>query len=896
MKKVNKAFLLTGVIAATIGTAGAITINAIPKVENNEEKTIIQAYNHNPNNILDNVFVQNNMTILPFIFDNATKTVSKNTIISEFKKAGLTVTSTLNDIVGTGTQIKVKENSKTYTVLVYGDVDGDGEITLIDAQKIILHRKGAKADLLTGINFIAANVDNSDTEVTLIDAQRIIMLRKKLTTELVVKEPVSIKEADKTKPVITLKGAKTVTVEVGTTYKDQGATANDNYDGNITGKIKVVNNVNTKVLGTYKVTYNVTDSNGNKATEVVRTVKVVDTKKPTIKLKDDTPSVTIKAGASYTDTGATANDNYDGDITSKITTKIEFTALGTSNKVPATSVDTSKVGTYTITYSVSDSSQNTASVIRTVIVEDDIVGISMKTPAEYKTIYNYGETELDLTKAYIVLEMKSGAEVDYPITKEMLGAYDLSTEGKHTITVTHPKCQATTTFEVTVLNKISALEIDETKMVNVQNVQNKYQTISQEEFDIGAIKEKQVDGTSKLLKDQLKVETSNDCVSASVVEDADGNIIIRGISTKDGDYTITVYITYGQTRVEKTIDLKVKKSGVVDQIEVETINDGEVKPKKSVVKTLAVTNIHGEPIEVTNSQVKITNVPAGVTVNKLETENGQPLSDSEPEKKVKFLEILTTLEAEQELSFKVKVLNEGQTTEGKEIQVNFKVLDAPVLTSVKFGVAEVENKKELAINVDGTSTTVPLQFYDQYGNTMTNILRNQISQTGDTVEKQIHIQIPQADFEMFGDPDDITTDNGLNVEFYTAGGKVAGSLDEVATAKFSIPEDNDDIKINIKSLDGAKVNVKCGSSTDELTVKINYKPLTNITVNTDKATGLNYNTTSKAYEANLNTIFTLGTIKEGKNEEPLTIEDMTEKPIVELMSGNTDKSGINVIL
>jgi len=75
-------------------------------------------------------------------------------------------------------------------------------------------------------------------------------------------------------PVITIEGESTVTLEVGTTYSDAGATAEDNYDGDITESIVTVNNVDTSVVGTYTVTYNVSDANGNVSVEVTRTVNV----------------------------------------------------------------------------------------------------------------------------------------------------------------------------------------------------------------------------------------------------------------------------------------------------------------------------------------------------------------------------------------------------------------------------------------------------------------------------------------------------------------------------------------------------------------------------------------------------------------------------------------------
>ena len=64
---------------------------------------------------------------------------------------------------------------------------------------------------------------------------------------------------DTTAPVITLVGDAEITVEVGSTYTDLGATASDNYDGDITADIDVNNPVDTSVIGSYTVTYNVSD-------------------------------------------------------------------------------------------------------------------------------------------------------------------------------------------------------------------------------------------------------------------------------------------------------------------------------------------------------------------------------------------------------------------------------------------------------------------------------------------------------------------------------------------------------------------------------------------------------------------------------------------------------------
>jgi len=75
-------------------------------------------------------------------------------------------------------------------------------------------------------------------------------------------------------PIITLVGDATVNLTVGDSYDDAGATALDNVDGDITTNVATVNPVDTNVVGTYTVAYNVSDVAGNHAVEVTRTVNV----------------------------------------------------------------------------------------------------------------------------------------------------------------------------------------------------------------------------------------------------------------------------------------------------------------------------------------------------------------------------------------------------------------------------------------------------------------------------------------------------------------------------------------------------------------------------------------------------------------------------------------------
>ena len=159
---------------------------------------------------------------------------------------------------------------------------------------------------------------------------------------------------DTTPPVITLLGTSPINVEYQSTYVDAGATAWDSFEGNLTASIVTVNPVNTSALGSYTITYNVTDSQGHAAAEVTRTVNVIDTTSPVITLLGANPQI-IEVGSPYVELGATAADAHDGNLTAAIA-------------INAAGVDTTTLGTYSVVYSVADSSGNFTTANRTVQV------------------------------------------------------------------------------------------------------------------------------------------------------------------------------------------------------------------------------------------------------------------------------------------------------------------------------------------------------------------------------------------------------------------------------------------------------------------------------------------------------------------------------------------------
>ena len=130
-------------------------------------------------------------------------------------------------------------------------------------------------------------------------------------------------------------------------YVEEGYTASDGYDGDLTQQVKRVETKET-------VTYTVKDSSGN-ITSIVRQIVYNDPIPPEITLSGNDYMV-ISVGDDYIEPGYAATDNCDGDITGQVSC--------------SGSVNTFRSGTYKLTYTVSDAYQNTAQVTRTVFVKE----------------------------------------------------------------------------------------------------------------------------------------------------------------------------------------------------------------------------------------------------------------------------------------------------------------------------------------------------------------------------------------------------------------------------------------------------------------------------------------------------------------------------------------------
>lgn len=117
-------------------------------------------------------------------------------------------------------------------------------------------------------------------------------------------------------PTITLNGQQNMTLKVGDTYTERGATASDEVDGDLTSKVQISGSVNTSRAGTYTVTYTVTNSQDQIAT-VTRTVIVTGTSSSS---NTNTSSNSSSGSNSNSNTTNTTNTNTSNTTTTNTNT------------------------------------------------------------------------------------------------------------------------------------------------------------------------------------------------------------------------------------------------------------------------------------------------------------------------------------------------------------------------------------------------------------------------------------------------------------------------------------------------------------------------------------------------------------------------------------------------
>ena len=213
-------------------------------------------------------------------------------------------------------------------------------------------------------------------------------------------------------PKITLNGKSKITLNYMDKYVERGYSAKY-FNNDLTSKVVVSGKVNTKKLGTYKISYKV--KKGIFTRSVTRKVVVKDTEKPKLDIKSD--DLYVCPGDEVVPDKVKAIDNYDGDVSSKVENIL----------------DTDK-----ITYRVKDSSGNVSEVSRKIIYKD--IEKPTVTLNGNDTIYLYvgdtyeesGVTTLDNCDSKISDKVKIESNVDTNVVGNYEVKYIVTDEGGNT--------------------------------------------------------------------------------------------------------------------------------------------------------------------------------------------------------------------------------------------------------------------------------------------------------------------------------------------------------------------------------------------------------------------------------------------------------------------------------
>ena len=344
------------------------------------------------------------------------------------------------------------------------------------------------------------------------------------------------------------------------------ATAYDKEDGDLTDKIVYFGDtVNTNVAGTYKVKLSVTDANNN---TVEKTVKVIVSRNsvPTIKTSLLENTLTITKGGKYNESmlKLTAYDKEDGDLTNKI-------------QISGDKVDTTKLGTYDVVATVTDSKGIPAKLTIKVNVVKNIepqitIGKSDRTMVIEQGDAINRESILEALKVKAI-NPEDNSDITNKIDIYGLGSVNVNNPGEYTI-------------KLSVEDEIGGVTGSALEQATVKVVENQKPVINvQPKFII-------MQGSNFNPSVDIKATATDTNLATGKVTDVSSSIEYEGVeyvnTNVPGPYTITV----------KATD-----------------NKGLVTTEKIVV----VVKAYSEPtITINNKNVVngVLTVKAGVTVNK----------------------------------------------------------------------------------------------------------------------------------------------------------------------------------------------------------------------------------------------------------------------------------------
>lgn len=311
-------------------------------------------------------------------------------------------------------------------------------------------------------------------------------------------EKLNVKAAN-TAPVII---AEDKTIVQGTKFNyKEGVTATDNEDGPLTDQIQVeAETVKVDVVGTYQVTYKVTDKNNTTTTKTI-TVTVTENKKPVITAEDK--EVTQYRELNELD-GVSATDEEDG--------KVEV-------KVKNSTVKLDTPGDYEITYQATDTyNQTTEKTIKVTVIKDEAPVIN----AEDKTITQ--GTKFDALKDVTAEDKEEGKIEKIEVVKNDVKEKEI---GKYEVTykaIDSYKNETLKTIYITVVENQKPVINAEDKTIYLNEDFDALDGVTAEDPEDGKIEKIEV------IQNDVKTDEVGKYKVIYRVEDTFGNVVEKEIT------------------------------------------------------------------------------------------------------------------------------------------------------------------------------------------------------------------------------------------------------------------------------------------------------------------------------------------------------------------------------
>ncbi len=369
-------------------------------------------------------------TVVPYVLKDKNKPVTVKDVKAEFTNLetvnGTKVTN-MDATMGTGDTFQLQGEDEDYTVVVYGDVTGEGKISTKDA--LLIQKIALKKETNVSKEVLEAADVNHNGKVTTKDAlavQKYVLGKGEYETVIDKLPPVE----DTTAPVINgvTDGQKIYVKLEDEEFVLPVVTASDDYDGEVA--VMRSGSVNLAQEGEYQIVYTATDKAGNKATATITVI--VDGTNPILKGVTDGQKIIINLGdENFELPEVTATDNKDEEVAVSKTGEVNL----------------AKEGEYQIVYTATDKAGNTATATLTVVVDDQAPVINGVTDGQ-KIYVKLNNEEFTLPEVTAIDAVDGEVEV----TIEGENDIDVSQEGEYEVSYTaKDKLDHETTVTVTVV-------------------------------------------------------------------------------------------------------------------------------------------------------------------------------------------------------------------------------------------------------------------------------------------------------------------------------------------------------------------------------------------------------------------------------------------------------------